>query len=164
MYIIVGDGLLEVIKEYLDQVDGPGYIAGDAKNFDRTTHRQMQEACYKILMEIALTIPGEEKEECDFFIKHQIDSPAQVLNYEFRTVANHMSGCFFTTLMNCLVHEAYWRLVFNRLCPHYIFEQEVRCRFLGDDNIIKPSSNVFEVFNAVTYSQEVAKCGQHHQR
>lgn len=151
---------MTIIKEYLDQVDGPGYIAGDAKNFDRTTHRQVQEACYEILMEIAMTIPGVMRQECKFFIKHQVDSPAQVLEYEFLTVANHMSGCFFTTPMNCLVHEAYWRIVFSRLCPTYLFEREVRCRFLGDDNIIKPSHKVFGAFNAVTYSKEAAKFGQ----
>nr|QKN88984.1 MAG: polyprotein [Picornavirales sp.] len=143
---------------YINEVDGDNWIAGDYKNFDTRHHPEFRRKSYEILMKWAKKA-GRTDEECEFFVKHEIDSPLQMGRILMKVKSNHMSGCFFTTIINCLVNEGYMRYAFHKICPTKIYDKEVRMKFLGDDHIGKPSSNAQE-FNMLAIRDEMEKIGQ----
>jgi len=144
---------MQLIKNYLDEVDGPGYIAGDGRDFDTRTNREVQECTYITviggLMKWAL---GTSDLEVRRFWEHQTQSPSQMASYLFEMKSNHASGCFFTTPVNCLNHEAYWRNAFKVFCPHLSPRDHLRMKFLGDDNIVRISHEAAKYFDAVKYA------------
>ena len=69
------------------------------------------------------------------FIIQQCTSPAQVMDMLIKFYCTHFSGCFFTTIVNNIVHELYLRYVFAVNCPNLVFEHHVRAKLCGDDHI-----------------------------
>lgn len=75
-------------------------------------------------------------------MKHETDGWAQIDKYRFKPKSLHFSGCFFTTIVNCLVNEGYIRYVFAHLNPGKNFDEHVRVKVLGDDHLICSSTEV----------------------
>jgi hypothetical protein len=126
--------------DYLIEV-GMNFVAGDFKNFDKRVQPQMQFAAYEILMDLVdegITTPTAKKS----FIEQQCHSPAQVLSTLIKFKTTHFSGCFFTTIVNNIIHELYLRYLFLKNCPTHVFEQNVRLKVCGDDHIYSFSDAV----------------------
>jgi hypothetical protein len=132
-----------------------GFIAGDYKGFDKRMHPEFQRKAYQILGILGC---WEIPEVMDFVYKHECKTYAQISNVRFKTVSNNMSGCFFTTGLNCLVNDMYMRYCFMRLCPGRVFDQCVRAKYLGDDHILGvvgcPS------FNPLSLGEAMREIGQ----
>jgi hypothetical protein len=125
---------MNAIHGYLVEV-GNSFIAGDYKSFDKRMHPVFRDYAYGVLFQLAETY-GVTKNEMKFLLDHETKAPAQVGRFRFWTKSNHMSGCFFTTIINCLVNEAYFRHCFERKYPHLKYSEHIRNKFVGDDHIL----------------------------
>lgn len=152
---------MQVFYDYLNEdFGGENYIAGDYKSFDKRCHPTFRKFAYKLLTDLARTYPEDPvtDAEIEFFIKHETESPAQLGPFRFWTKSNHMSGCFYTTIVNCLVNEGYFRWAFARLNPALIYDEHVRAKFLGDDHIAKASETC--KFDQVSIARVLEMLGQ----
>lgn len=151
---------MQVFYDYLAEIKGENYIAGDYKSFDKRCHPTFRKFAYKLLTDLAKTYPENPATdaEIEFFIKHETESPAQLGKFRFTTKSNHMSGCFYTTIVNCLVNEGYFRWCFRNLNPALIYDEHVRAKVLGDDHIAKASPTCN--FNQVQIAEQMKKLGQ----
>jgi len=148
---------MQVMYDYLSEV-GTNFIAGDYKNFDKNYNRQVQEMAYKLLMELAPpTVTDSFK---SLFISHQIDSPVQVSNLVVKFGCSHFSGCFFTSIVNNIVNEFYFRYCFIRLVPDLYFDKEIRLKVLGDDHVIAVSDAAKSRFSPLAIQRVLKELGQ----
>ncbi|UHK03043.1 MAG: RNA-dependent RNA polymerase [Guiyang picorna-like virus 2] len=147
---------MELIYQYLIEV-GENFIAGDFKNFDKKMVREFQMLGYEIITALCDFIP---KHTLDKFVYHQTQSPLQVFNKLLYLKSSHFSGCFFTTILNILVHEAYIRYIFKTLCPGYIFEDHMRMKILGDDHIYSVSDEIKDKVTPLTIAKQLELLGQ----
>jgi hypothetical protein len=147
---------MDAIQTYLSS-HGPNvtYIAGDYKGFDKRCHPQFQRAAYEIIGELC---DWNQDYLLEFLYSHECESKAVLGPYEFRTVANHMSGCFFTSAINCIVNDLYMRYAFMKICPGMIFDQHVRATYQGDDHILGVTGA--EHFTPITVSSILESIGQ----
>lgn len=152
---------MQIFYDYLNELfGGQNYIAGDYKSFDKRCHPTFRKYSYELLTDMARTYPTDPitDAEIEFFIKHETESPAQLGATRFWTKSNHMSGCFYTTIVNCLVNEGYFRWAFAKLNPTLIYDEHVRCKFLGDDHIAKASEMC--KFDQVSIARVLESLGQ----
>ena len=104
---------MQLMYQYFMELKGkPTYIAGDYTAFDKHCHPQFQRVAYEIIGELS----GASVGLCEYLYQHETQSVAQLGPYVFKKVANHMSGCFFTTALNCIVNDLYMRYCFDELC------------------------------------------------
>lgn len=132
------------------------FIAGDFKNFDQNMNKQFQMKAYELIGRLS----GVPVKAHEAFVKTQTDSPIQVQNRKYYLRTSHFSGCFFTTIINILVHEMYIRYVYQTLVDDVPFEQGLRLKILGDDHIYAVSDLVCDRINPVTISEALAGLGQ----
>lgn len=151
---------MQVFFDYLNQIKGESYIAGDYKSFDKRCHPTFRKFAYDLLTDLAKTyeIDPATENEIRFFQSHELESPAQLGRFRFWTRSNHMSGCFYTTIVNCLVNEGYMRYCFSRLNPHLSYDEHVRLKVLGDDHVGKASNSC--KFDQCSIAREMALIGQ----
>jgi hypothetical protein len=147
---------MDTIYQYLTEV-GDNFIAGDFKNFDKKMVKEFQLLGYDVISSLCDFIPKHTLEK---FVRHQTESPLQVFNKLLYLKSSHFSGCFFTTILNILVHEAYIRYIFNFLCPNVIFEDHVRMKILGDDHIYSVSDEIKDKVTPITIANELSLLGQ----
>lgn len=149
---------MDVMYEYLMEVQKDGkFVAGDFKNFDKNMIRQFQEAAYELLMDLMGEVVPKEMKQA--FVKNQMDPYVQYSQWKFRLKTSHLSGCFFTTIVNNLVHEMYLRYIFMRQYPDLSFSKHVRSKILGDDHIYSFSEECREL-NPVRIAELLAEIGQ----
>ncbi|APQ44495.1 polyprotein [Basavirus sp.] len=130
---------MDDIYIYLSKI-GDRYLSADFKNFDQRHVRQIRERSYQMLRNLLGDVIDDK--EWDYIFDHETKSPLQIRNRMYWLKSNHFSGCFFTTILNCLVSEAYIRYCFTRLDPTLVYWEDYRIRTLGDDNIISVSDRV----------------------
>nr|BDV27094.1 putative polyprotein [Pyongtaek Culex picornavirus] len=138
-----------------------GYIAGDFKNFDQNMIQIFQLQAYDLIGELS-RVPWAAHES---FISTQTKSPIQVMDNLLYLQTSHFSGCFFTTILNILVHELYIRYIFKEMSlknrrGNLNFEDELSLIVLGDDHIYGVSNNIKGWFNPVTIAESLKKIGQ----
>jgi hypothetical protein len=139
---------MQTAHHYLSRV-GTRYVAGDYKSFDKNYHPTFQRLVYTdILMKFAQKC-GRKSPLIDAFLTHEMSSPIQMGIIKIHLKSAHLSGCFFTTIMNCLVNEAYVRYCFAKTNPYKIYDQNIRGKFMGDDHVICVSDQVDFGFNAI---------------
>jgi hypothetical protein len=132
---------MQTIANYLQEIDPKGYIAGDYKQFDMHHHPQVRDKAYEVLGKLCEAIGlGDSawKVVCD----HEMKAMAQIGDYQVKYKNYHLSGCFFTTIINCLVNEIYFRYCFARTFPALSFDKLVRMVCLGDDHIVAVSRKI----------------------
>nr|ANA09091.1 polyprotein [Posavirus strain 9043] len=136
------------IHQYLSTV-GNRFIAGDYKSFDNNQHPVFRRLAYNVLRHFMRKIDGVTEKMIDHFVRHQTQGYVQIADRLFYQTQGHFSGCMFTTLVNCLVNEAYIRYCFMRHCPGKFFDASVRVKTLGDDHIICVANDVDFGFSAI---------------
>lgn len=145
-------------------VVGNKFVAGDFKNFDRTMIKDFQIRAYEIIRRLNPHVPDYIHQA---LIETQMKSPIQFEHYLYYFSRSHFSGCFFTTIINTLVHEMYLRYAFERLIPELdwctgepmIFNEHVRAKVLGDDHIYCISDTAIQYVNAITLSEAFRDIG-----
>jgi len=117
------------------------FIDGDICEWDYRMIPQFQEQAYKVIGSIASEY-GVTKNQHKFMVDHETKTPMQVSQFHYWTKCNQASGCFWTTILNCLVNEGYVRYLFSKTHPGLRFEDEIRMCALGDDHIIAVTPKV----------------------
>lgn len=151
---------MNIIYSYLVELGGTRFLAGDYKGFDKHFHPQFQKKAYDTLYNIL--VDGHQNPPSPLmwkaFVEHQTQAAAQIGPYRFSTYSNHMSGCFFTTIINCLVNEGYLRYAFIKLNKGKRFEEHIRMVCLGDDHVVSFTEEI--EFNGPDVQRELAEIGQ----
>ncbi len=124
---------MQVLYDYLREV-GKNMYDGDYGEFDIRHQKPFQDAAYGILADLARTV-GVTENAINFMIAHETQAPMQIADAKFKTVANNCSGGFWTTIVNCIVNELYFRWCFLQEHPSLVFDEHVRLCLLGDDNV-----------------------------
>ncbi|APQ44491.1 polyprotein [Basavirus sp.] len=124
---------------YLKEV-GDRFYSGDFKQFDMRHVQEIRLEAYGILRKLLGKLVTDN--EWNYIVDHETRSLCQVGSTIFRTRSNHFSGCFWTTILNCLVVVLYFMYVFKRLLPEKTFLDICRIKVLGDDNIIAVSPDL----------------------
>jgi hypothetical protein len=131
---------MNAIYEYLIKLgDGIGnrFYDGDLQQMDINYAKAIRRPAYEFICDMTTKITGKSIPSQDaFMIDHETETPAQVGSYQFKTDCNNFSGCFFTTPLNCVTLEAYFRICFKVLCPGLNFDENIRVKLLGDDHIL----------------------------
>jgi hypothetical protein len=146
---------MQLIYDYLTEV-GNNFVAGDFKNFDKNMVNRFQRDVYELLMDLCPWADATFKEN---FINLQMNSPIQYEDNLIYYKSSHFSGCFFTTIVNNLVHEFYLRYVFALRHPDKMFKDHVRMKVLGDDHIYCFSNETLDM-NPLVIADELAKINQ----
>lgn len=152
---------MDVIFDYLCEVqpgeESPVFVAGDFKNFDKNMIKEFQLAAYQLIMDLmGDTVPVKMKEA---FLENQVDPFVQYDRWLIEMKTSHFSGCFFTTVVNNLVHELYLRYVFAIVYPDLRFSENVRCKILGDDHIYSFSRKAQQL-NPLKIASVLSSIGQ----
>ncbi|APG78467.1 hypothetical protein [Hubei picorna-like virus 12] len=126
---------MHVIQQYLSEV-GNQYVAGDYKDYDNRQHPQFREVAFQVLKSMALRIEGMSGKCWDMIAAYHRSGYVQIGNKLIKQVSGHFSGSFLTTIVNCLVNEAYVRYVFRMKCPGRNYDDSIRMKCLGDDHVI----------------------------
>lgn len=132
----------------------PNFIAGDYKGYDKHMHPVFLRQAYQIIVRLA----GLSQQHFTYLYAHETQTKAQIGPVLFKTVSNHMSGCFFTSIVNCIVNELYMRYCFKKRFPDLLFEENVRCKFLGDDHILAINPKLD--WTPLKLGQDMEKIGQ----
>jgi len=148
---------MERVWQYLEP-SGDDLVDGDYKGFDQRVVGRVQWLVYSILKRID-EICGGNPIAFDSLIKHETQSAAQVEFLRFWTFFNHMSGCFWTTIFNCLLNEAYFRILFMERFPTEYFDECIRIVTLGDDHVVKINRKRIE-WNPLMIKEDMKKLGQ----
>ena len=146
------------IYEYLTSAGGEKFVAGDYKGFDKRHQKEFRDRAYALLFKLADWVKSNKIHE--YLLEHETNSDAQLGSYKFHTISNHMSGCFFTTIVNCLVNEAYLRYCFLKMNPTRIFDKCIRLKVLGDDHVVYVNEGV--ELSGRQIKTEMVKIGQHY--
>lgn len=127
---------MDIIYSYLTEV-GDKFVAGDFKGWDKNMNPYIQEKVYYGIMQSCASLI-DPKNYASFY-EHQVKSPVIVEKHLLEFENTQFSGCFFTTILNCLVHDAMLRYIYElnmeAVGKHLPFESNVRAKILGDDHI-----------------------------
>ena len=127
---------MDLIYSYLTQV-GENFVAGDFSGWDKRMNPYLQEKVYSGIMKHCAKLVHPKNYQQ--FYEHQVKSPVIVEKYLLNFEHTQFSGCFFTTILNCLVHDSMLRYVFIKACSevklNLDFDTHVRAKILGDDHI-----------------------------
>jgi len=132
---------MQAIVNYLQEIDPRGYIAGDYRKFDMHHHPQVRDEAYRVLGKLCEPVGLGEK-AWNVLVEHETQAVAQIGKYRLKYKNYHLSGCFFTTIINCLVNEIYFRYCFARSFPALTFDKHIRMVCLGDDHIVAVGRNL----------------------
>nr|ANA09089.1 polyprotein [Posavirus strain 9676] len=139
---------MHVIQQYLSEV-GNQYVAGDYKDYDNRQHPQFRDVAFQVLKSLALRIEGFSAKCWEMIARYHQSGFVQIGNKLVKQISGHFSGSFLTTIVNCLVNEAYIRYVFRVKCPGLNFDENIRMKCLGDDHIICVRSGVNFGFSVI---------------
>jgi hypothetical protein len=129
---------MDKFYNYLHEV-GDRMIAGDYKEFDMRYVKQVEMVAYRLFSRLAQTILGVPKAACDYLINHETMGSFQILNALVKVESSNKSGCWLTTIINCIVNTIYMRYCFYRKMPWLQFDVMIRAIFLGDDHVLSLS-------------------------
>lgn len=135
---------------------GPNWIGGDYSNYDKQLSYQLLKAVLTIIDEFYAD-ENHNVRECLF---ETMFSAFHIAERDvYRVPQGNPSGIVMTSLINSLVNSLMMRIMYIRLGGSMTtFDQNVRLKTYGDDNIAAVSDEV-KWFNMVSISREFAKFG-----
>uniref|UniRef100_F1KPM4 Genome polyprotein n=1 Tax=Ascaris suum TaxID=6253 RepID=F1KPM4_ASCSU len=148
---------MDVIHQYLTEV-GTKFVAGDYKDYDNRQHPQFRDLAFRVLKVLALKIENMCSETFERFADYHRKGYVQIGSKLIHQAAGNFSGSLITTILNCLINEAYVRYSFGRACPGHNFESCVRMKCLGDDHVICVRDGVNFGFSVL--KERLAELGQ----
>ncbi|APQ44490.1 polyprotein [Basavirus sp.] len=151
---------MDIIHSYLLEV-GNNFVAGDFKGWDKNMNAYLQKKVYYGIMQTCSSLINSRNYES--FYEHQVKAPVIVEKHLLTFANTQFSGCFFTTILNCLVHDAMLRYIFELNCEKFgrnlIFEEHVRAKILGDDHIYSFSDEAAKFMNPKNIQEAYKELG-----
>lgn len=151
---------MDIIYSYLIEA-GTNFVAGDFKGWDKNMNAYIQRKVYFGIMQTCASLINSRNYES--FYQHQVKSPVIVEKHLLTLENTQFSGCFFTTILNCLVHDAMLRYIFDLNCERVgkqlDFDTHVRAKILGDDHIYSFSDEAALFMNPKTIQEAYKEIG-----
>jgi hypothetical protein len=132
-------------------------IDGDFPEFDIRHQRQIMDESFFILKELGRALDPSGV-IFDHVREHETCVPLLMGDWKIETVCNNPSGGFWTTILNCLTCEQYFRYTFKGRYPGKIFDDFIRLVILGDDNIVSVHRQV--EWNPLMIREDMKQVGQ----
>lgn len=110
-------------------------VAGDFGEFDLRHQRQIMDESFSVLGRLGASLPLSSV-TFEHVRKHETTVPLHIGPYAIRTVANNASGGFWTTILNCITADLYFRYAWKVRYPTRRFSDYVKAVILGDDHIL----------------------------
>lgn len=120
---------------------GSRFLDGDYKSWDKTVNPQLVRAAYKIFCSLNGGLVTTSNVD-EYLYNHEVHSPCQIEAYLIEFALTQVSGCFLTTIINCMVNDLNFRYCFYQLSPSLNYDENVDATFMGDDHIIAVSDKV----------------------
>lgn len=135
---------------------GDRFLDGDYKSWDKTVNPQLIEAAYSIFC--SLNEGKTSNYDIDQYLySHEVRSKCQIGRYLVRFKLTQVSGCFLTTIVNCIVNDLNFRYCFYKLDPSLNYDKHVDASYMGDDHLIGVSEAV--KFTPVDIAQTLSDMG-----
>ncbi|BAV31557.1 polyprotein [Picornavirales Bu-3] len=135
------------------------FVAGDYKAFDQHYQRVFQLKAYELLFSLIPKENDVSHEMWDRFVRDEVDGIIQVGNVRVHPKVAHLSGCMFTTVVNCIVNSLYIRYLFSLRYPAKRYDDLVRGIFLGDDHVLCVMRDRVD-FDGVMIQEDMKKLNQ----
>ena len=148
------------LMKYLESNSDLGF-AGDYSGWDGNISPIMIEECANLVN--AWYADSDENQLLRKVLFDEIaHTPQAFLTTAYMTHIGNPSGNPLTAIMNTIVNAMYLRYCWMKLAPAEFrslasFEENVRDKILGDDNIISVRPQVREFYNPDTLAEELAK-------
>lgn len=132
-------------------------VDGDFPEYDERHQRQIMDRSFKVLKRL-----GVDLDRSDVIFEHvrvhETTVPLIIGRWKLRTKCNNPSGGFWTTILNCITAEMYFRYGFKISHPGRIFEDWITLVILGDDHIICVARGI--EWNALQIREAMKSVGQ----
>jgi hypothetical protein len=123
------------------------YLCGDFGNYDRTLMAPIRDAAYHLIGRLS-----KAPMACTLFLlKHECYSPFILGEWTGYVRDVNFSGCWVTTIINCIVNDFYQRWAFSHICPGLMYDDHVTTIILGDDHVSSFSDDV--IANPIDYQK-----------
>jgi hypothetical protein len=132
-------------------------VAGDFKEFDLRHQRQIMDTSFKVLQRLGAKLDRSDV-VFEHVRRHETEMPFIIGKWKLRTKCNNASGGFWTTILNCITAELYFRYGFKKDHPGKIFEAFISLVILGDDHIVSVSKEI--EWNPLQIAASMSKVGQ----
>lgn len=131
-------------------------VDGDFAEYDLRHQRQTMDESYRVLGILGSALQGR----CLFEMVRRLDTECKALvaKWFIETECNNFSGGLFTTIVNCITAELYFRYSFDTRFPTKIFEEYIEWVILGDDHLIGVSPSID--WNPLLIREDMAQLGQ----
>jgi len=116
-------------------------VAGDFREFDLRHQRQVMDMSFKVLERLGANL-DRSNVIFEHVRVHETTVPFIIGQWKLRTECNNASGGFWTTILNCVTAELYFRYGFKKSHPGRVFEKSVSVVILGDDHILSISEGL----------------------
>jgi len=132
-------------------------VAGDFGEFDLRHQRQIMDESFSVLRRLGASLPGSDV-TFEHVRKHETTVPLHIGAYAVKTEANNASGGFWTTLLNCITADLYFRYTWKTRYPTMRFSDFVKAVILGDDHILAIHESV--EWNPLQIRDDMREVGQ----
>lgn len=109
--------------------------AGDYEMYDQRYSKTVARYCYDVFSRLGIQAGVSTAKAGEYLWKHEMEAPFQVLFKLVSVVCSNKSGCWLTTLVNCMVNEFYFRYCCKIKYPARPFSRIMNLIVLGDDNV-----------------------------
>jgi len=132
--------------------------AGDYAEFDQRYLKHAEKIAYNVFTRLCKDVVGSSDSACTYLYEHETNSPFQILNLLIWVNCSNKSGCWLTTIINCIMNNVYFMYVFYEKYPHLSFWVHFVLIVLGDDNLYAVSKELSLTPKEV--SERMVKLGQ----
>jgi hypothetical protein len=126
---------MQKVYDVLRFPEGNEFFDGDLAGYDLSLPTQLLESAYNLVGVILVSVMEADKNSVEYFIKHETNAKVMMGNLIFRSVMNY-SGCFLTTIINCICLNLAFRYMFKKRFPLYDFDDFIKLVILGDDHVV----------------------------
>lgn len=128
------------IWTYLAKV-GTNFGAGDYEGYDQCFVQGAEKEAYRVVEELAKEC-GVSKACSDYLYVHETQCPFQIGDKLVKVKVSNKSGCFMTTIINCIMNRIYFMCCFYKKFPSLTFKECIALVILGDDNTYSAKNGI----------------------
>ncbi len=125
---------MDMVHKVLSFNEPTEYFDGDFAGYDLSLPTQLLEAAYQLIGRLLIEKFGIDQNSVNYFIKHETNGKVMMGDFIFRSIMNY-SGCFLTTIINCICLNLGFRYVFKTDFPFLDFDDFIKLVILGDDHL-----------------------------
>lgn len=126
---------MQKVFDLLKFREGNEFFDGDLAGYDLSLPAQLLETAYDLVGYIFVHVMDADENSVKYFMKHEMEGKVMMGNLIFKSVMNY-SGCFLTTIINCICLNLAFRYIFKVRFMLLDFDDHVKIVILGDDHVI----------------------------